>query len=707
MVATTKIPPPPPPIRVAPPPPPPQNGTQKYLIEPNNKLSKLGIQFQPIANNVGARIQVIEDYGHTIRWKKTYNMQIGDNLYKIDGKLVKNMEFQKVMELVQSCSSLMFEKEKIQKKMTAPPVIDNKGKSPLSPMKLDSKVTSKIHSIFSPENKQQLNASLNGEYTMEYMREVQTDTKPCPELVSIPEGYVDSSASDSSLGMMSQRDADVDYGEQQDLNSTFSYSVTTVHEEMECPMSPFGTNIQEESAKTQRYPDVRVQELKEKYQMTYFSPESEVLSKARGSRLMEQTMGDTSHDLPIQQLNHHDPSMDSCSVSTVQFTSPTFKNQNQNSNTNTPLTNNSAQSAFSYKDIPVFMLNYKYVSGCESKTEIKNIITALRSSTEFPSLLKMAEKRLATLKPKSITKRTSKNKQVLEVCYEEDIAETDSQEDIQLENGIPSHIHVNLQEESALFGDDLITTQVVEEEEEENDMVEDMNDIVMAHAELQDQMETIVQERDAMQESLTSQVQTLQELLDNVNVEMQKESNHSLNKIDSLEKAKADAVKEIATLRDTYLKSSEEVQQTRESLKEKEQEIGDLAAKLFKAKETNRLNMEKSELIRERLNAQVQSLTNQLRVQVKKTQATRTMVELQVRAEYDGKIRRNFEMIAELEQKLSDARDDAQVLYKENHFMATEFAKVGMVSSSTARCFTQILLGRLCSQHFTNLRQQK
>ena len=673
MVATTKIPPPPPPIRVAPPPPPPQNATQKYLIEPNNKLSKLGIQFQPIANNVGARIQVIEDYGHTIRWKKTYNMQIGDNLYKIDGKLVQNMEFQKVMELVQSCSSLMFEKEKIQKKMTAPPVIDNKGKSSLSPMKLDSKVTSKIHSIFSPENKQQLNASLNGEYTMEYMREVQTDTKPCPELVSIPEGYVDSSASDSSLGMMSQRDADVDYGEQQDLNSTFSYSVTTVHEEMECPMSPFGTDIQEESAKTQRYPDVRVQELKEKYQMTYFSPESEALSKPRGSRLMEQTVGDTSHDLPIQQLGRHDPSMESCSVSTVQFTSPTFKNQE--SNTKTPLTNNSAQSAFSYKDIPVFMLNYKYVSECESKTEIKNIITALRSSTEFPSLLKMAEKRLATLNAKSMTKRSSKKKQVLEVCYEEDI---------QLGNGIPSHIHVNLQEESALFGDDLITTQVVEEEEEENDMVEDMNDIVMAHAELQDQMETLVQERDAMQESLTSQVQTLQGLLDNVNAEMQKQSNHSLNKIDSLEKAKADAVKEIATLRDTYLKSSEEVQQTRDSLKEKEQEIGDLAAKLFKEKETNRLNMEKSEIIRERLHAQVQSLTNQLRVQVKKTQATRTMVELQVRAEYDGKIRRNFEMIAELEQKLSDARDDAQVLYKENHFMAKEFAKVGMVSTLTA-----------------------
>jgi hypothetical protein len=35
----------------------------------------------------------------------------------------------------------------------------------------------------------------------------------------------------------------------------------------------------------------------------------------------------------------------------------------------------------------------------------------------------------------------------------------------------------------------------------------------------------------------------------------------------------------------------------------------------------------------------------------------------------------------ELERKLNAATEDVEVLYKENELMATEFAKVGMVSS--------------------------
>ena len=411
-------------------------------------------------------------------------------------------------------------------------------------------------------------------------------------------------------------------------------------------------------------------------------------------------------ELPCRAVDRV-PSIASCSVSTV-FMSPQPGFRAPASSSLVPLrcsltesetpkttrTSRTQNSRMSYNNIPISMLDYRFVRECDSYDTMEKIINALKSTSppEFPSLLRLAESCLVHLRAAA---NNANNGGDGDQCYEAGCDENDATAMVRkTKDGVPSHIHVEVQTSvgSELHVDDYIHDRAAYETSyhkahQVNNVEEDMDNIVMAHAELKGQMDELLHERDIMQENLTSQVESLQQLLHSVKAEMEKQAKESNDKIDSLREQKAEAEFQMNDLRESCASSSNSVLQLVENLKAKEAEIGNLAAEVFKAQESKRVGIERSESVQDRLRAQVERLAFQLRVQVKKTEATRTVVELELRSEFRGRLKKDNDRIEELKYKLNSATDDVQTLYKENQFMATEFAKFGLVSKNCGSAF--------------------
>lgn len=562
-----------------------------------------------------------------------------------------------------------------------------------------------LSSIFSPRHLTNQQMSMNNNsYMSEYIYEIEHDGEDCPDLVAIPDGSRTDTSNGNSMGFITDDDGvDDDHAEycsviQQDFrpkeenascllgSPAFSYSVTTNNSDSLDPMSPLGANIQMSvsvatslkeqddyssmvSSARQKYHDSQVLKLKQKY-ASYLSPDEDGESESRGMSMSRN--GNTSRSKNMEPL----ASMETCFVPNSSFKiSPIQAQQNLGWESNGHTTPLAALDGLShtplsrktmYHDIPISMLDYKYVRECNSKDELEKIIHTLKmkSPPEFPSLLRMAECRFSELK-QSMTNNLDRI-------------------DIRTEGGIPRIIHVDTKKDDVghlTCCDDLFSeySSLPQSTKGNFASAEDMNEIVIAHAELKGHLEEILQERDAMQSSMSSQIKSLENMLESLKVEMEKQSNESSEKIYSLQQSKDIAEREMQVLRESCISSSKSVEEVTKELQAKESVIGKLSAELYKEQESKRLAMEKAESNSIRLQSQVDRLTNQLRMQVKKTEAIKTIVELQLRAEYEGKIRRDSELLEELGRKLKSAKEDVAVLFNENQFMAKEFAKVGMV----------------------------
>ncbi len=405
-------------------------------------------------------------------------------------------------------------------------------------------------------------------------------------------------------------------------------------------------------------------------------------------------------ELPCSDI-HCSPMMESCSVSTV-LISPRPGNASggapssfgsiryspvESETPKTNRTNRSQNSNMSYNNIPIHMLDYRFVKECNCYETLGMIVVALKSASppEFPSLLRLAEGRLDKMRdsvgagPLDRSKDRSEDGNCDEIYSNPAVG--DSKDDI------PTHIHVEVQTSvgSELQVEDYTHDRdVYHDALEKNNYEEVMDNIVMAHAELKGQMGDLLHERDIMQENLTSQVASLKQVLETVEAKMQKQTRESNDTITLLTKQKTDAELEMKELRKSFATSSISAKDLMETLKAREADINNLASELFKARESQRFHMEHSESVQARLRAQVDNLTSQLRVQVKKTEATRTMVELEVRSEFRGRMKKDSDLMEALKSKLQSATDDVHTLYKENRFMATEFARVGLVSESAS-----------------------
>lgn len=207
-----------------------------------------------------------------------------------------------------------------------------------------------------------------------------------------------------------------------------------------------------------------------------------------------------------------------------------------------------------------------------------------------------------------------------------------------------------------------------------------MNSIVIAHAELQDRMETILDERETVQVQLKNEIIILEEKLHNVGLEYERQKCESMQKIQILEEAKIKAEGESQKLRDTVVSSSKEAKRVVDSLEMMQKEVRDLQSMLDAVQESKRQELEEAKSIQNRLENQVTNLCRQVELHEKDDKVTRELLELELRSEYHAISQIERARINELERCLLHTREELNRMYRENDALTVEFAKVGKVS---------------------------
>ena len=156
------------------------------------------------------------------------------------------------------------------------------------------------------------------------------------------------------------------------------------------------------------------------------------------------------------------------------------------------------------------------------------------------------------------------------------------------DQGVPNQIQVSFENhfvqdnvycESYNIADESMTNQHNDASEE---LVEDMDAIVIAHAELQDQMDTIVRERDQSEQFLSSQIELLETKVKDLKDAMKVQSLESRSRIESLEQSKAEAEKDMDDLRMALEHTTMDAEVLSQKLQAKEIAIGELSGKLYK-----------------------------------------------------------------------------------------------------------------------------
>lgn len=156
------------------------------------------------------------------------------------------------------------------------------------------------------------------------------------------------------------------------------------------------------------------------------------------------------------------------------------------------------------------------------------------------------------------------------------------------DQGVPKQIQVSFENpfaqdniycESYNIADESLTNQHNNTSEE---LVEDMDAIVIAHAELQDQMDTIVRERDQSEQILSSQIELLETKVKDLKDAMKVQSLESRSRIESLEQSKAEAEKDMDDLRMALEHTTMDAEVLSQKLQAKEIAIGKLSGKLYK-----------------------------------------------------------------------------------------------------------------------------
>lgn len=149
------------------------------------------------------------------------------------------------------------------------------------------------------------------------------------------------------------------------------------------------------------------------------------------------------------------------------------------------------------------------------------------------------------------------------------------------DQGVPKQIQVSFDNPFERYNpaDESLTNQHINASEE---MVEDMDAIVIAHAELKDQMDTIVRDRDQSEQFLVSQIESLETKVKDLKKAMKMQSLESSSRIESLEQSKAEAEKEMDDLRMALEHTTMDAEVLSQKLQEKELAIGELSGKLYK-----------------------------------------------------------------------------------------------------------------------------
>lgn len=371
---------------------------------------------------------------------------------------------------------------------------------------------------------------------------------------------------------------------------------------------------------------------------------------------------------PISEI-HHSSSVGSCSISTV-YLSPLSSAQAVALNTpgaTSTLTRQTNSSFRSFHDVPTYMLDYNYVRECRSAQELQRIIKALEPSTKgesekYPSLLRLAKKRLEYLTNNPV----------------EDVnIGSYSEERAAKSHGIPSHIHVEIQTrmeeycepfDKENFGG---TTSKI--------MDSDHDHIVIAHAELQHQMNAILQEREGVQRQLNEEIRNLQSKIVDLEYQMDRKVDASNEQIQALAKARRDAEEQVETLRAKLVCSSKEAVSVMEMLKRSEKEVDKLRFEITTEQKNKRFELEKAAFVQNQLKNTISNLTRQLDLHEEDDKVARELIDLELRSKYQAASQNDRAKILELEKCLARTRAKLNLLSRENADIKEELIKIGKV----------------------------
>lgn len=718
---------------VPPPPPPPPTSSARYMltIQKGIPLSSLGIHLEPFLSSlhspgrsIGAKIQSVDSRREL---NQRNNIQVGDVLYKINHKLVKGKSFNGIQSMFHDYNiqevpiALIFErrKERSQQSFSSSPRTPQltreapeiqhsvkRGGRTLefaSPINL-SREGNVLHSIFSNGRKGQeddnssssvsdcpndsqsfgTNKSNKSMLSSSFYSKRSSLVSSCPELgeddlSAIPEGAesdisressikfrehweVMNLQSTSSLAERRRRHSIVsDYISESSspIGASFSYSASQ-SPPSECPSSPIGakfSSVFSTKASSTHFGRESSSSLMQSSSLDFLSP----LAKATSISGFENR---PEEHAKIQTLI--DPMDESQSASTV-FMSP-FSTLPPEATTTTPAMKSSHSTSMNYNEIPVSMLDYNYVRECSSIQELNQIIHALSVNKEFPSLLRLAQMRLGDLNDKEVEETKGGG--------DKGSSHIKVEEQQRFDPGIPSHIEVEIQ--TSVIGSSCSYQGYGADKELE----QDMDQIVLAHAELQEEIKEVLKERDRIQINLTDQVGVLEGKIEELELNQVKLKDDSEGKIQALEESRQLAQEQVDDLKETVVTSSREARLVVGELKNRENDIDKLRQELELERESKRIEMEKANNIQSELRSQVAYISRQLGLHEKETKATQELIEIEIKAQLESLTENDRNRIRELEATLRESQTELIHLRNENSAMAEKLKLAEEVSIS-------------------------
>jgi len=397
---------------------------------------------------------------------------------------------------------------------------------------------------------------------------------------------------------------------------------------------------------------------------------------------------------PTEEETSSNP-LDSCSISTV-FHSP-FSNllPTTPNDINTISTKKSHISkTLSHHEVPISMLDCNYVQECDSIDTLERIIQSLSqvSPPEFPSLLRLAESRLSEIREKKvetaermICNRSIDNEEEEEPPRPSTPPIPTIQQNFSGElttastTAVPSQIRfTNIFQHSETNSNEYASTNPTSSVDcnahDDNETYDDeschtlrerMNDIVLAHAELSDNLTVVLEERNGMQQDMASHIQTLETTIVDMENYMMEQNKVSSRNIQVLQKLKDEAEEDITHLREMVVTTSDEAKTVSIRLKHCKEDVRRLRYELEEEREEKLKILKQGDVVQNDLRSQVKNLSEQLQVYEEETDIMKELLE-EVKCEFQAMSKENEETIQDLQQQLEESQRKLKRLERQN-----------------------------------------
>ena len=377
-------------------------------------------------------------------------------------------------------------------------------------------------------------------------------------------------------------------------------------------------------------------------------------------------------------------SVESCSLSTV-YLSPLSNILDENVARNSPasidMISKQHTNSSSYHGVPMHMLDLNFVRECRSLRVLTQIIQCLETSQteesqKYPHVLNAAKLQLVSIK--------RSHAKLSDEC----------QEQRRKLNDIPTHIHVEIQTNSKdnirsmtshkkhlAMDDDECNSNIVENN---YDLIENMNSMVIAHAEIQNQMDEILQERDDLREKMAVEIKKWERKVNKLSNQMRQDKDESTQKIEALSHSKSIAEERVQVLQGRLVSSSKEAKVVMEELKSCKDEIERLKVVLCAEKDSKTHEVGHTSKLHLQLQERITHLKRQVDLHEEEDNVSRALIEIKLRSEYEVISENDKTRIKELERSLAETRGELQRLNDENQVMkinVSEFEKVGRSGS--------------------------